>query len=76
MKVYQAYYSSASEGWCCYWGTTKTGAQRAAYAAACDDGICNEETSLRQFPVIGHKIGAGAAGLVEWLNTHFTRDNG
>jgi len=74
MKVYQAFYSSASDGSCCYWGRTKTEAREAARAAAFDDS--NESDPLRSFQVVEHRIKPGAEGLCEWLNATFTRDNG
>jgi hypothetical protein len=74
MKVYQAFYQSASDATCCHWGSTKTEARAAAQVAAFDDS--NVMHPLRSFQTVEHKIEPGADGLCKWLNTKFTRDNG
>lgn len=76
MKVYQAFYQSASDATCCYWGRSKTEARMCARAAAGDDDIENLDQPLRSFQVVEHRIKPGAEGLCEWLNASFTRDNG
>lgn len=76
MKVYQAFYQSASDATCCYWGRTKTEARGRAASAAYDDDIENRDAPLRSYQVVEHKIKPRAEGLCEWLNEVFTRDNG
>lgn len=70
MKVYELAHMDASEGACLSWHASKN-----AVAHALAD-IRKEHGRDTPFVVTPHDIPTDRDGLISWLNTHVTTDNG
>jgi hypothetical protein len=74
MKIYQATFYDNSEGACLSWHSSKRAAMshlREQRAADPDGGPAPEARDVHTYD-----IRADRKGLIDWLNIHFTRDNG
>lgn len=70
MVVYKAAYSDSDMGVMLSWHPSKEAASKAIEAAK------KEDRFEQAYQIEKHNIPATRAGLLKWLNTHFTTDNG
>lgn len=70
MKVYKLTHFEPSDGSLLSWHGSKADAAKACVA------IRKERGHDAEFSVTPHDIPTDRAGLIDWLNTHVTTDNG
>lgn len=70
MKLYRTVHWDADEGQCYEWFSSKAGAEKALRQMQRERGEKGEEY------VEAVEIPTSKVGLIAWLNSHFTRDNG